>query len=256
MTDRTTTRPARRGRRKLGRPPASDAAVSRQTLLEVAGRHFAHSGYGGAALKEIAADANMTSGAIYYYFDSKSDLYAAVGEHWVSDVLRRYKAGLTSDMGLADRLKLYLEVLIDEVVKEPDFARFWMHVDVEADQHDAVADLRAKTWKRSIALRSGVATGTLAAGADEHPVEALDAAEPPAGSEELPGVVLLEMLILGIGRVATQPGGLERLPLLLEPMKQLIDGQIGELELAQERAVRRLRRARNAKPAKRRSKPR
>jgi AcrR family transcriptional regulator len=247
MTEPASTRPVRRRRRKLGRPPASEAAVSRQTLIEVAGRHFAHGGYGGAALKDIANDANMTSGAIYYHFSSKSALYAAVGEHWVSDVLRRYQAGLTKDMRLADRLKLYLEVLIDEVVKQPDFARFWMHVDVEADQYDAVAELRTKMWSRSVALRTGVATGALGPNGGDEPVEALDDVQPPPGSHELPGVVLLESLILGIGRVAIQPGGPERLPLLLDSLKLLIDGRIDELEAEQGRAVRRQKRAAGAK---------
>jgi AcrR family transcriptional regulator len=223
------TRPTTPRRRKPGRPPASDGAVTRQTLVEVAGRHFARSGYGGAALKDIARDANMTSGAIYYYFESKSELYAAVGEHWVVHVTRHYAERLTPGMALADRLKLYLEVVVDQVVEEPDFAWFWMHVDVEGDRHAPVAELRAKMWPRSVVLRAGVANGSLGAdGAD--PVAQIDHGVPVPGSEDLPAVLLIEAFVLGIGRVAVQPDGPQRLPLLVEALKQMIDGHIDALE--------------------------
>lgn len=188
--------------------------MTRQRLIEVAGHHFARSGYGGAALKEIAGDARMTSGAIYYYFESKSELYAAVGDHWVANVMHAYAARLTPEMTLAERLKLYLEVVIEHVVAEPDFAWFWMHVDVEAPHHAPVAALREKVWRRSIALRTEVATGTTAL---------------PPGSHTLPAVLLIEALALGVGRVAIQQGGPARLTRLLETLKQTIDGQIDDL---------------------------
>jgi AcrR family transcriptional regulator len=227
MTPRSR-RPAAR-RRKPGRPPASEGAVTRQTLIDVAGRHFARSGYGGAALKDIARDANMTSGAIYYYFESKSELYAAVGEHWVTTVVRHYAERVTPEMGLADRLKLYLEVVIDHVIEDPDFAWFWMHVDVEADRHEPVGELRAKRWRRSIVLRAAVADGSLGMnGAD--PIEQIASGTFVPGSEELPVLLLIEACVLGIGRVAVQPDGPARLPLLLDALKQMIDGDIDALE--------------------------
>ncbi|MGK7311368.1 MAG: TetR family transcriptional regulator [Candidatus Longimicrobiales bacterium M2_2A_002] len=48
-----------------GAPPA---------LLEAAFRVFALRGYRASRLEEVAAEAGMTKGAIYYHFDSKEDL--------------------------------------------------------------------------------------------------------------------------------------------------------------------------------------
>jgi AcrR family transcriptional regulator len=218
-----------RPHRGPGRPPSSEGAATRQRLIEVAGHHFARSGYGGAALKDIAGDARMTSGAIYYYFESKSELYAAVGDHWMANVMHAYAARLSPQMTLAERLKLYLEVVIDHVTDEPDFAWFWMHVDVEAPHHAPVAALREKVWRRSIALRTEVATGTAEAAASANPVEKLDDAALPPGSHALPAVLLIEALALGVGRVAIQQGGPARLTRLLETLKRTIDGQIDDL---------------------------
>jgi TetR/AcrR family transcriptional regulator len=59
-------------------PRRRDAALTRQSLLETATRHFAEQGLEGARIDEIAADAGANKRMIYVYFGSKEDLYAAV----------------------------------------------------------------------------------------------------------------------------------------------------------------------------------
>lgn len=230
----------RRGARKLGRPPESEGAVTRQIIIDVASRHFAHKGFGGAALKEIAVDANMTSGAIYYYFDSKADLYTAVGDHWLGHVLHRYRERYEPAMNLADRLKLFLDVVIDDVIADPEFAGFWMHVDVEAPHHEAVASLRDKMWNRSVVLRTAIASGLDPMVQADESLTQLDQTVRTPGAEELPGVMLIEAFVLGIGRIALQPGGTSRLRHLLKPLRQIIDGEIDKVEAAQKRGLRKL----------------
>jgi AcrR family transcriptional regulator len=56
-------------------PPAR-----RREILDVAARHFAASGFGGASLNRILEEASVSKGAAYYYFDDKGDLYATIVE--------------------------------------------------------------------------------------------------------------------------------------------------------------------------------
>jgi AcrR family transcriptional regulator len=53
-------------------------AGSRKQLLEAASRVFARSGYQGASMSKIAAEAGFSKGALYWNFASKEDLFFAL----------------------------------------------------------------------------------------------------------------------------------------------------------------------------------
>src|SRR5215475_4561107 len=52
----------------------------RDQLLDVAAREMARDGYEGASLNRIIAEAGLSKGVFYYYFDDKADLAATVFE--------------------------------------------------------------------------------------------------------------------------------------------------------------------------------
>jgi len=61
----------------MGRIAGVSAEETRQRLLAAAAAVFARRGYDGAAISEIAAEAGVTSGAIYAHFPSKAELFTA-----------------------------------------------------------------------------------------------------------------------------------------------------------------------------------
>ena len=55
---------------------------TRELLLAAAARVFARSGYSGATLDEVGAEAGMTKGAVYWHFATKAELFLALaGEY-------------------------------------------------------------------------------------------------------------------------------------------------------------------------------
>jgi AcrR family transcriptional regulator len=63
------------------RKTKEEAAVTRQRLLEAALKVFSRQGYAAARLEDIADEAGVTRGAIYWHFKNKADLYnTLVGE--------------------------------------------------------------------------------------------------------------------------------------------------------------------------------
>ena len=60
------------------RRTAEDAAQTRQTILDAALTVFSQKGYHATRLSDIAAQADVTRGAIYHHFDNKAKLYAAL----------------------------------------------------------------------------------------------------------------------------------------------------------------------------------
>jgi AcrR family transcriptional regulator len=83
--DAESARPARaprtrevQPRTRRGRPPGGNSDDTRQTILDIAIRHFAERGYASTSLSAIAADAGLATSAMYHYYDSKEQLYEAV----------------------------------------------------------------------------------------------------------------------------------------------------------------------------------
>jgi AcrR family transcriptional regulator len=85
--------------------------ATRAALLAVARKHFARDGYSKAEIGRIAADARVTTGAIYHHFANKKDLFIAVAESVEAEILAT--AASVSDDDSWQRLKLGFEKLID-----------------------------------------------------------------------------------------------------------------------------------------------
>jgi AcrR family transcriptional regulator len=76
------------------------SAPKRERILEAAAREFAAHGYEGASLNQILAEAEISKGAAYYYFDDKADLYATAVAHYAAGQmadLPQMLAGLTAE---------------------------------------------------------------------------------------------------------------------------------------------------------------
>jgi TetR/AcrR family acrAB operon transcriptional repressor len=66
-----------------GERSGQGVAGTRSRLIAGAARVFARRGYGEATLDEVAEEAGLTKGAVYWHFASKSDLYLALLEERV-----------------------------------------------------------------------------------------------------------------------------------------------------------------------------
>jgi len=65
------------------------APEARERLLGVATKHFAERGFERASLNEILAEAGISKGSYYYYFDDKDDLFATTLESATDALLAR-----------------------------------------------------------------------------------------------------------------------------------------------------------------------
>lgn len=98
-------------RRKQQRPGDIVAAA-----LQV----FAEKGFAGARTEEIAARAGLSKGALYLYFPTKQDLFAAVVQNAVLpniEAIERHV--LAMDAPFADRLRLMLPRFAEVVTRMP-----------------------------------------------------------------------------------------------------------------------------------------
>jgi AcrR family transcriptional regulator len=134
-------------------------AQTRQELIAAAATVFARRGYHRATVEEIAAEAGMTSGAIYSNFDGKEQLFLAIADAQVQSRVAEIQAvgdaaARDGDAGLeaADQFRAFLE-------SDPEwpllFYEFWS-VSVRdvglqgelAKRRDAIRDALADTLER------------------------------------------------------------------------------------------------------------
>jgi AcrR family transcriptional regulator len=73
-------------RRKLTREDKRRANQGR--ILRAARKVFAQHGYHGATIGEIADEAGLSNGAVYYNFANKEDLFLALLDEWRTELIR------------------------------------------------------------------------------------------------------------------------------------------------------------------------
>ncbi len=66
---------------------------TREAILAAARALFLRQGYTATGIDEICAEAGITKGALFHYFDSKEALGHAALERWVSDGARAFASG-------------------------------------------------------------------------------------------------------------------------------------------------------------------
>ena len=160
--------------RKLGRPADSDSTDTRERIITCACIKFASEGFEGTTNKDIAAQAGISSAALYHYFPSKSDLYVAVCEyisHFFDEVFQRVAA---ADQRLENRITMLLAENGKIGRVTPSIVGFITGISAVVKKHPEVArgadafsagfrrmtlDLIESATEKEVILRGGSANG-------------------------------------------------------------------------------------------------
>jgi AcrR family transcriptional regulator len=95
---------------------------TRAELVEAAGRVFARRGLYGASMEEIAREAGYSTGAIYWHFSGKDDLFLAVYEDFVAGLAHNMEEIFVGGDGdLPERARRAADRWMKRVRTEPGF---------------------------------------------------------------------------------------------------------------------------------------
>jgi TetR/AcrR family transcriptional regulator, transcriptional repressor for nem operon len=101
--------------------PSRDAERTRKRLLQAAFQEVHQSGFRGADVDTILADAGVTKGALYYHFDSKEALGCAVVDEVIAGITRdKWLIPLQSSENPVDVL---VDVVRSSSIKPEDLRR-------------------------------------------------------------------------------------------------------------------------------------
>jgi AcrR family transcriptional regulator len=163
--------------RRLGRPPASDSSQTRERILKTARLTFAQLGYGATTNKYLAEQADVTTGALYHYFESKLDIYAAVLDEVQAVVYTRFEEATAGATTFLAALEAVLDASHELNTNDPSLALFLGAARVDVQRYPELvavyepsSHLRRKFFDNIIEI--GIRNGEIDVG-DRKRVEAL-----------------------------------------------------------------------------------
>jgi AcrR family transcriptional regulator len=96
---------------------------SKLKILEKARDQFLEHGYRGASLRNIAAQAGMTTGALYHHFRGKDELFVEVCLHGFELMDRKFKSAEKMTQGLppAERILAFFDAYVSFFFEHADY---------------------------------------------------------------------------------------------------------------------------------------
>jgi AcrR family transcriptional regulator len=89
------------------------AEFRRSEILSAATKVFGSKGFEGTRMDDIAAEADLAKGTVYVYFQSKDEIYEAVVEQVVAEILALTEQQVALATDFAGRLRAYIAVRLN-----------------------------------------------------------------------------------------------------------------------------------------------
>ena len=196
--------------RKLGRQRDADSVETRARLLAAARKCFGENGFERTTNAQIAEVAGITSAAIYHYFPSKIDLYAAVFEEVQEFIYAEIEKGIELHETLVDRFSAALDVSVRINRDDPSIAGFVVDVAYEVQHHPELFSFVEPQRQRSANLVKRLCADAFAKGEvrGDIPQEALED--------------LLSVLLSGLLRFSTLINNPPRHAATVEVLKSML----------------------------------
>jgi AcrR family transcriptional regulator len=96
---------------------------SRQQILDVALKLFAHKGYAAATVREIVDTVGITAPSLYYYFGNKEGLYMELMQTHCARIDQALESHMHTSSSARERLKDLVDKIFLHVANDRDFFR-------------------------------------------------------------------------------------------------------------------------------------
>jgi len=158
----------------MARKTKEEAQRTRQQLVDAARRVFHRRGVSRSTLAQVAEEAGLTRGAVYWHFKDKAELFAAMREDVFVPMGERLDAILFSDVydDPLDAIEASLQELFRVLEDCPELRQVFEVMSLRCEYVDEFAEVRAECNKPALEFlekvkkvyRKAADTGTLRIG--------------------------------------------------------------------------------------------
>jgi AcrR family transcriptional regulator len=135
--------------KRTGRPRDVDSAATRSRIIAVARRRFACDGYEPTTNRSIAEASGLSSSAIYHYFPSKAELYAAVFEEVFDRVFDEFEKAIVDHQTLVGQYAAVLDACAVLNREDPSLPAFVVGIAGDAQRHPELEELLHPLQRRN-----------------------------------------------------------------------------------------------------------
>jgi AcrR family transcriptional regulator len=117
---------ATKARTRSARTNDEMSAQTQQLLLAAAVKLFSANGYEQTSLQEIAQEAGLTKGALYYHFKNKEDVLLRVHDDMIEQIIAESRPVLDAGLAPADALRELIHVHMRAIETRGDAIRVFL----------------------------------------------------------------------------------------------------------------------------------
>ncbi|WP_438445088.1 TetR/AcrR family transcriptional regulator [Gorillibacterium sp. sgz5001074] len=142
----------------------------KQEILQAAIRVYVAKGYAAANLSDVADQAGLAHGLVYYYFKNKRQLFRELYESTMTRSLQYTTAYFEQHAPVLEQFKNFALLNCERVVQDPETQRFYMRISLDLHHLYEPGELSPFEWMKSFikpmtqAIELGIQQGVIRPG--------------------------------------------------------------------------------------------
>ena len=138
--------------------------IRKDQIMNAAQVVVASKGYDQARMDDIVEKAQLSKGAIYWYYKSKKDIYLSLIDYWFNE----YSAGVLKSLedkdSSSEQLKSLFDYFVDQFDKNPDtfkiMVEFWRTSGLDVDFNNKLQEIYSQFLEYIIdIIKNGIDSG-------------------------------------------------------------------------------------------------
>lgn len=142
----------------------------KQEILQAAIQVYADKGYAASEMGDIAEQAGLAHGLVFYYFKNKKALFRELYEYMMEESERFTKAYFDRERPDLDLFAAYARIVCERVLDHPAIPRFYTRISLDLHHLYKQDELSPFQWVKSFmqpmtqAIEQGMSRGTIQQG--------------------------------------------------------------------------------------------
>ncbi|MBU7317489.1 TetR/AcrR family transcriptional regulator [Paenibacillus oleatilyticus] len=142
----------------------------KQEILQAAIRVYVDKGYSASEMGDIASQAGLAHGLVYYYFKNKKALFRELYEVMMEESRQFTKTFFEQEGSVFELFKNYAHIVCERVLEDPVIPRFYMRISLDLQHLYTPEEFSPFEWVKNFmypmtqAIEKGIGQGTIQPG--------------------------------------------------------------------------------------------